>query len=231
MSHNKENGRPLHNRLSLSIQRQSLQPRSLVDPIKPTAPISRPPLDFSRRLADVQCYSGPDPLTQWCSLYQWTSTNQPTSLQTVLESALDSLQSHPSYPSSPQYVGLWVAYARLCPDPLPFYTDMYTQGVGSALTVLYTEWADALEREGQWDEADGVYMKGLLRQAQPLMDLIERFDAFKKRGLERKKLSDTAEPSKKRGAATQEEPLQQDTKQAKTATTAEPPPPGLDRSV
>ena len=233
MSHNKENARPLHNRLSLSIQRQSLQPRSHhhapADPLKP-APAPQPANDFSRRLADAKTYRGADPLGHWFSLYQWTAAHQSASLQLLLETALDSLQSDPSYPTSPQYVGLWLAYARLCPDPLPFYTDMYTQGVGSSLTALYTDWADALERGGSFDEADGVYMKALLQQSQPLAELIQRYDAFKKRWTDRKATATLPSDSRKRPAGPDEQP--KDVKQAKVTTGADAAPvPAGDRDI
>ena len=162
----------------------------------------------------------------WCALHQWTAAHQPAQLQRLLETALDLLQSDPSYPSSPDYVGLWIAYTRLCPDPLPFYTDMHAQGVGSGLTVLYTEWADALEAQGRQEEADAVYMRGLLQLCSAqLTDLIARYDAFKRRVAERARQQrppaqqSAAADSRKRQMDRAEEP-QRDPKQSKTAPSA-----------
>ena len=159
-------------------------------------------------------YTGASPLSVWYSLYEWTCAHAVAQLQRLLETALELLQSDPAYPSSSQYVGLWLAYARLCPDPLPFYTDMYTQGVGSSLTSLYAHWADALEGGGREDEADAVYMKGLLMQANPLTELIARYGAFKKRLAEKGRqqqrqpqpLSAAADVGRKRSTTTAAEP-------------------------
>ena len=179
-------------------------------------------------------YTGDDPLSMWYALYQWTSSTHPLLVQPLLERALDLLQSDPSYPSNAQYVGLWLAYARLCPDPLPFYTDMYTQGVGSSLTVLYLDWADALESGEREDEADAVYMKGLLQHAQPLADLIARYDAFKKRSAARRKQPPAPSAEARKRSAAEVAVTEEGAKAVKQAKTVTAPPaaaPQADRSA
>ena len=182
------------------------------------------------RWDEARSYTGPSPAAMWYTFYEWSLTHAtPAVTQSILETAVNALAdgTHRSHYNNPHCTLLFVQWAEYMAQPMEYYGDVWQEGIGRELGLFYTNWADCCEGQGCWDEADSVYMKGLMAQAQPLGELIAAYNQFKQRWAEQRRRKDEAgevsastSASKKRSAS--EDAGTSAAKQAKTASVAVP---------
>ena len=166
----------------------------------------------------------------WHSFYEWSLNHAPTHTHSILDTAVNTLADghHRTHYNTPHCTLLYVHWADYMTAPMDYYADVWQEGIGRELGLFYCSWADCCEREGCWDEADGVYMKGLMAQAQPLGELIAAYNAFKLRWAEQRRSTESgagvgvvASENKKRSAGVaagqQQEVNASTAKHAKTA--------------
>ena len=169
----------------------------------------------------------------WRAFYEWSITHAPAHSHSILDTAVNTLAdgNHRAHYNTPHCTLLFVAWAEYMAAPIDYYADVWQEGIGRELSLFYASWADCCEREGGWEDADGVYMKGLLAQAQPLGELIAAYNQFKLRWAEQRRAQTAkdavgASESKKRSASDtavqHEETRGNAAKQAKTEPTAAP---------
>lgn len=188
------------------------------------------------RWEEARNYSGPSPAAMWHSFYEWSLTNSPTHTHSILDTAVNTLADghHRTHYNTPHCTLLFVHWADYMTAPMDYYADVWQEGIGRELTLFYVSWADCCEREACWDEADGVYMRGLMATAQPLGELIAAYNQFKLRWAEQRRSkgevaavrSVAAAENKKRNvsvtASQHGEASGNAAKQAKTAAAAAP---------
>ena len=80
--------------------------------------------------------------------------------------------------------------ADLCADPVDIYNYVYSQSIGSNMTLFYESWALVLEHKGNLKKADEVYNLGIQRSAQPL----ERLQRQHRLTLDTERMSHIAGP-------------------------------------
>ena len=185
------------------------------------------------RWDEARQYSGPSPANMWHAFYEWSLVHAPAHTHSILDTAVNTLADghHRSHYNTAHCALLFVHWAEYMTQPMEYYADVWQEGIGRELGLFYCSWADCCEREACWDDADGVYMKGLLAQAQPLGELIAAYNGFKLRWAEQRRskgdasgVSSGAADTKKRGAPAiqQDEPGPKAAKQLKTAAVAAP---------
>ena len=145
----------------------------------------------------------------WHAFYDWSLIHAPTQTHSILDTAVNTLADghHRTHYNTPHCTLLFVQWADYMTAPVDYYADVWQEGIGRELGLFYCSWADCCERESCWDEADGVYMKGLMAQAQPLGELITAYNQFKLRWAEQRRSKDggaavsaVASENKKRSA-------------------------------
>lgn len=185
------------------------------------------------RWEEARSYSGPSPASLWHAFYDWSLAHAPSHTHSILDMAVNTLADglHHAHYNTPHCTLLFVQWAEYMAAPVDYYADVWQEGIGRELSLFYCSWADCCEREGGWDDADGVYMKGLMAQAQPLAELIAAYNQFKQRWAEQRRSQATGEtagisaPESKRRAATDTSVLHEEArgnaaKHVKTAAVA-----------
>jgi checkpoint serine/threonine-protein kinase len=97
-----------------------------------------------------------DPLAIYDQFVQWTlksySSDDPKSgLIELLEESTRKFKNDPSYKTDLRYLKLWVLYAKHCErhGALSIYKFLMTNDIGVAYSLLYEEYANALELQGR----------------------------------------------------------------------------------
>ncbi|XP_067007843.2 mitotic checkpoint serine/threonine-protein kinase BUB1 [Anabrus simplex] len=125
----------------------------------------------------LRCYNGDDPLQVWFDYVNWVEQNFPKNgregnYQVLLERCLSEFQDQKRYNEDERYVSMWIRYLnQLAIDPLELYKQVHAHGIGTQCAIYYENWAETLERSGDFKRADKVYVEGIKRKAQPLQEL------------------------------------------------------------
>ncbi|RPD61278.1 hypothetical protein L227DRAFT_524419 [Lentinus tigrinus ALCF2SS1-6] len=130
-----------------------------------------------------------DPLEVYSSFVYWTVENYPqghsaeSGLVELLEEATRVLRDYREgkWRQDIRYLKLWVLYAGYVDKPTIIYKYLLVNEIGTNHTLLYEEYAIALERANRRVEADETYLLGIARKAAPLERLEARHREFQKR--------------------------------------------------
>ncbi|KIY65869.1 hypothetical protein CYLTODRAFT_491961 [Cylindrobasidium torrendii FP15055 ss-10] len=129
-----------------------------------------------------------DPLALYVQYIQWINKtfpdNEPNSgLMATLKEATNAFRADSSYRGDLRYLKIWVLYARhLDPaETINLYANLAKQHIGTSYSLLYEEYARALEKVGRTADAEHVYKMGLKRKCRPLDRLKARYKDFKYR--------------------------------------------------
>lgn len=106
-------------------------------------------------------------------------------MQPILKQCLDLLTPITKYQNSPRLLTLSIQYIEISNLTLSKQIELFLllreNSIGAKLALFYQAYALLLEKNNQWEEADSVYMQGLIAQAEPLVSLIQHYDKFKNR--------------------------------------------------
>ena len=102
----------------------------------------------------ISCDNEDDPLDAYDEFVQWTRKNYDDSdsgsgLLELLEGATRKFKDDPNYKMDLRYLKMWLLYARQVEEPTNIYTFLIANGIGTHYSVLYEEYADALEKDGR----------------------------------------------------------------------------------
>ncbi|KXN84755.1 Checkpoint serine/threonine-protein kinase bub1 [Leucoagaricus sp. SymC.cos] len=141
-----------------------------------------------RKQLDTAIEEEEDPLAVYHQFVQWTiknyGENDPKSgLIQLLEEATRKFKNDPSYKTDLRYLKLWTLYAKHCErhGALSIYKYLMTNEVGVSYSLLYEEYANALELEGRKQDADTIYRRGIKKQVRPLERLKSKYKEFQSR--------------------------------------------------
>ncbi|KAF5359438.1 hypothetical protein D9756_003475 [Leucocoprinus leucothites] len=144
-------------------------------------------LQFRKRLENT-LEEEEDPLAVYHEFVLWTiksyGDNDPKSgLIELLEESTRKFKHDPSYKTDLRYLKLWTLYAKHCErhGALSIYKYLMTNDIGVSYSLLYEEYANALELAGRKQDADVIYRRGIKKQVRPLERLKSRYKDFQAR--------------------------------------------------
>ncbi|RKP04243.1 hypothetical protein CXG81DRAFT_16372 [Caulochytrium protostelioides] len=139
-----------------------------------------------------------DPLQLHVQTVQWIQQHFPAGhpdLLRILEDACRQFKTDARYTNDQRYVGLWITAAKLTKkSAADMFKYMSVNGIGSYTALYYEEYATFCEVHAKYKSADGIYMLGITRKAQPLARLKRKYQEFQKRMTQRH-AADGADPA------------------------------------
>lgn len=109
-----------------------------------------------RKQLDTALDEEDDPLAVYHQFVQWTIKNytegdSKSGLLELLEEATRKFKNDPMYKADLRYLKLWTLYAKHCErhGALSIYKYLMTNEIGISYSLLYEEYANALELEGR----------------------------------------------------------------------------------
>ncbi|KAH6913096.1 other/BUB protein kinase [Coprinopsis sp. MPI-PUGE-AT-0042] len=129
-----------------------------------------------------------DPLATYNSFVQWTikhygEKDNKSGLFELLKEATNQFKEDPMYKNDLRYLKMWALYARQLhrTDAAKIYAFLVENGIGTAYSALYEDYANLLERDGRRAEAEKVYLLGMEKKVRPLERLKTRYQEFQSR--------------------------------------------------
>ncbi|KAI0792396.1 Mad3/BUB1 homology region 1-domain-containing protein [Abortiporus biennis] len=130
-----------------------------------------------------------DPLEAYTRFINWTLENYPqghsaeSGLLELLEEATRVLRDDRGgkWKNDLRYLKLWVLYASFVEKPAIIFKFCLVNEIGTSHSLLYEEFALALEKAGRKVEADETYLLGINRKATPIERLENKHREFQKR--------------------------------------------------
>ncbi|KAH7932493.1 hypothetical protein HPB51_029260 [Rhipicephalus microplus] len=92
-----------------------------------------------------------------------TSVNMPQ----LLEQAIVQFKTNTELFNDVRYVGIWIRYAMMSPEPLATFKAMFEAGIGDQHAEFYATWAQQLEASGDTCGASRVLQGAIHRRATP----------------------------------------------------------------
>lgn len=109
-----------------------------------------------RKQLDTALDEEDDPLAVYHQFVQWTiksygENDKKSGLLELLEEATRKFKNDPLYKADLRYLKLWTLYAKRCErhGALSIYKYLMTSEIGVSYSLLYEEYANALEMEGR----------------------------------------------------------------------------------
>jgi checkpoint serine/threonine-protein kinase len=98
-----------------------------------------------------------DPLATYNSFVQWTikhygEKDNKSGLFELLKEATNQFKEDPMYKNDLRYLKMWALYARQLhrTDAAKIYAFLVENGIGTAYSALYEDYANLLERDGRY---------------------------------------------------------------------------------
>lgn len=132
-----------------------------------------------------------DPIQPYLDYIQWIKTNYPSGksvesgLIQVLERCTSQFRDLDFYKNDPRYLKVWLTYAKYSDNPRDIFVYLARKEIGTSLALYYEEYANFLETNNRYLQAEQVYKEGVNVKARPLVRLQRRFEEFMIRAQER----------------------------------------------
>lgn len=132
-----------------------------------------------------------DPIQPFLDYIQWIHINFPSGrsvesgLIQVLERCTSQFRDSSFYKNDPRYLAVWLKYAKYSDNPRDIFVYLLRKDIGRDLAMFYEEYANFLEINNFFTQADEVYQEGLIRQARPHTRLEKRYNEFKIRSTQK----------------------------------------------
>lgn len=132
-----------------------------------------------------------DPIQPYLDYIQWIKTNYPSGksvesgLIQVLERCTSQFRDLEFYKNDPRYLKVWLTYAKYSDNPRDIFIYLARKEIGTSLALYYEEYANFLETNNRYIQAEQVYNEGVNVKARPLIRLQRRFEEFKIRAQEK----------------------------------------------
>jgi len=128
-----------------------------------------------------------DPIQPYLDYIQWIKVNYPSGktvesgLIQVLERCTSQFRDFDFYKNDPRYLRVWLTYAKYSDNPRDIFIYLARKEIGTSLALYYEEYANFLETNKRYMQAEDVYQEGINLKARPLLRLQKRFNEFKLR--------------------------------------------------
>ncbi|KAL1458454.1 hypothetical protein WDU94_008607 [Cyamophila willieti] len=124
----------------------------------------------------IHMYNGDDPLQLRFEYVQWLEQSYPslgpeTNIIPFLEDTLVAFKNNDQYKQDPRYVSLVIKYIQTQPNPLEIYNLVYSENIGTKLSMFYRAWAEELDTHNDIKQANHVFQLGLNAHAEPIEEL------------------------------------------------------------
>jgi checkpoint serine/threonine-protein kinase len=147
--------------------------------------------DFEREIATID--ESDDPLDVFDRYVKWTLEVYPSAQSTatsqllpLLERATKAFVKDEQYKNDPRYLNLWLHYIRFFSDaPRETFAYLARHDIGEKLALYYEEFAQWLELNGRWAQAQEIYEMGAQKEARPAPRLRRKFGEFQQRATAR----------------------------------------------
>jgi checkpoint serine/threonine-protein kinase len=147
--------------------------------------------EFEQEIATID--ESDDPLDIFDRYVKWTlevypsAQSTPTSqLLPLLERATKAFVKDEQYKNDPRYLNLWLHYIRFFSDaPRETFAYLARHNIGEKLALYYEEFAQWLELNGRWAQAEEIYEMGAQKEARPAARLRRKFGEFQQRAVAR----------------------------------------------
>ncbi|KAL1472399.1 hypothetical protein MTO96_023032 [Rhipicephalus appendiculatus] len=156
----KENIQPLRQGRAMSSLQAALAPQCQED-------LKQKRREFEEEL---RTSSGVGLLDVYHRYLLWVEQHHVTSSVNVpqlLEQAIVQFKTNTELFNDERYVGIWIRYAMLSPEPLATFKAMFETGIGDQHAEFYATWAQQLEASGDTCGASRVLKGGIDRRAAP----------------------------------------------------------------
>lgn len=156
----KENIQPLRHGRAMSSLQAALAPQCQED-------LKQKRREFEEEL---RTSSGVGLLDVYHRYLLWVEQHHVTSSVNVpqlLEQAIVQFKTNTELFNDERYVGIWIRYAMLSPEPLATFKAMFEAGIGDQHAEFFHTWAQQLEASGDTCGASRVLKGGIDRRAAP----------------------------------------------------------------
>lgn len=128
-----------------------------------------------------------DPLQVYLDYIEWTHDSFPqganidSGLLILLERCTSCFRDTTYYKNDPRYLRVWLEYTNYSDSPRDIFVYLAKKEIGVDLALYYEEFAKYLEVNGNIEDAELVYKKGIEKQARPSMRLERSYGTFRER--------------------------------------------------
>jgi hypothetical protein len=121
---------------------------------------------------ELQTAGSPDPLALYISYIHTTHNHA------LLEHTLNKFRQDSRYLNDMRYIELWILRGDSLPNPIGMYIQILQEGIGTQCALLYVSLARLYEYTRKFDDAEGIYILGIYRQASPFYKLRQAYLDF-----------------------------------------------------
>ncbi|ODV93297.1 hypothetical protein PACTADRAFT_5085 [Pachysolen tannophilus NRRL Y-2460] len=129
-----------------------------------------------------------DPLDPYLEYINWTLANFPpdsrlqSGLIDLLQKCTHDFKDDSLYKNDPRYLKVWLEYIKYSESPIEIFTYLYKKKIGLNLSLYFENFANYLEKIGNFKNCSEVYKTGLGNlNVRPYQRLINRYVDFKER--------------------------------------------------
>jgi hypothetical protein len=125
-----------------------------------------------------------DPLIHWLSYIKFHQEAFPSDTHQeflLLERCLRALCQTFRYANDVRFVRVCATYASKTDRSAEVFQHLHRQKIGSQTAMFWAAWAWTVEKQEDWQFAEKIYKRGIMKQAQPIQFLRQRHQQFQRR--------------------------------------------------
>jgi checkpoint serine/threonine-protein kinase len=136
-----------------------------------------------------------DPLESYLQYIKWIRENYTTGntneslLIQVLERTTHDFKDDPYYKNEVRYFKVWLEYITYSDHPGDVFNYLLKKNIGCDLSLFYENYSLFYELNDQWDNANSILQLGISKHARPYKRLLDTYEKFKIRKLEKESKS------------------------------------------
>ena len=131
-----------------------------------------------------RCKVDKDPIVHWLRYIKYHEDAYPSDTHSqflLKERCTQSLLHHPKSTNDVRFIRVCVLYADRTDDPHEQFKFFHTHKVGSEVAIFWLAWAWVAEKKKDFQFADKIFRKAVLKKAQPVKVVNERYKQFQRR--------------------------------------------------
>jgi len=130
------------------------------------------------------CKVDKDPIIHWMRYIKYHEETYPSDTHSqflLKERCTQSLLHHPKYTNDVRYIRVCVLYADKTDDPQEQFKFFHKHKIGSEVAIFWLAWAWVAEKKKDFQFADKIFRKAILKKALPIKTVNERYKQFQRR--------------------------------------------------
>ena len=130
------------------------------------------------------CKVDKDPIVHWTRYIKYHEETYPSDTHSqflLKERCTQSLLHHPKYTNDVRFIRVCVLYADKTDDPQEQFKFFHKHKIGSDVAIFWLAWAWVAEKKKDFQFADKIFRKAILKKAQPIKTVNERYKQFQRR--------------------------------------------------